>query len=201
MKHSILLLLALCLAAVSCKKDSNNDDQNTSDAEFFFLGKIDGQSVRLEVTPTNDIEMSTSNSGSIGTPNCVFGYGAFLAPFDINAFPQAGIDFSNYFDGDCSNEETVFNSLFPTGNHAFLNEAVGGKGVQVSYIDASGVYSSAKGTQSAAQFTITKSEVANDPFGLSQTITGTMKCTLYDEFGNKKEFTDGAFRLNFRSYF
>lgn len=198
MKQTILLLLALCLAAVSCKKDSNNDDQNSSDAEFFFLGKIDGQSVKIEVTPTNDIQMSTSNSGSIGTPNCVFDYGAFLASFDLNAFPQAGVDFIGYFNGDCADQETQFNSLFPTGSHPYSNETVGNKGVQVVYIDASGVYSSAKGTQSAAQFTVTKSEVANDAFGLSQTISGTMKCTLYDEFGNKKELTDGSFRLNFR---
>ncbi|MCC7505640.1 MAG: hypothetical protein IT259_10075 [Saprospiraceae bacterium] len=201
MKHHLLLFLTLFLAFTACKKDKNDDDQNTSDAEFYILGKVDGESFRLEATPTNDIEMSTSNSGSIGTPNCVFDYGAYLGAFDQNVFPQSGIDFISYFDGDCADEETLYNDLFPTGAQAFLNEAVGGKGVQVVYIDASGFYSSAKGAQSGAQFTITKSEEANDIFGLSQTITGTMKCTLYDEFGNKKELTDGSFRLNFRSYF
>ncbi len=199
MKHSILLLLTLSLFA--CKKDSDNNDQPSSSAEFYFVGKIDDQLLRIELTPTNDIELSTSNGGSIGAPHCTFDYGAYIAPIDPSQNPQAEVNFAEYFNGDCGDESAVFNTLFPTGNQVFLNESVGGKGAEIHFVDDSGNYSSARGPQTSGQFVITKSEVANDPFGLGQSVSGTVSCTLYDEFGGKKELTEGSFRLHFRPWF
>lgn len=201
MKHSFLMLFAMCLALGSCKKDSGGDDPATSTAEFFFQGKIDGKAVLIELLPTNDIELSTSNSGSIGPPDCSFGYGAYIAPIDPEKKPQAEVHFSQYFSGDCADEGTVFNTLFPVGNQVFLDAAIGGKGVEMHWIDDSGNYSSAKGPQTTGQFKITKSEVANDAFGLGQSISGTVSCTMYDDSGAKKELTNGVFRLHFRAYF
>lgn len=201
MKHLFFfaLTLGLALLAGSCKKDSKNDDP-TSEAEFYFQCKIDGQPVLIEWTTTNEIEIGNSNGGSIDPPHCSFDYGSFIGIFDPNPGLSGGIDFLQFFDGDCGDEEAVFNTLFPTGTYPFVDAAIGGKGVDVNYTDGVDYYRSMNGAQTGSHFAITKSEAANDAFGLGQTITGTMECTLYSDTGGSVELTEGQFKLHFREY-
>lgn len=205
MKHSFFLAISLMLLMFgSCKKDSDNDGDPDpkpgSSADFYFTGTIDGKKVAIELLSSNDVEMTTANGGSIGPPDCTFDYGAYLGPSDPDEYPQIKVDFQQYFSGDCGDEGAVFTTLFPVGSQPFANATTGGKGVAVLYFDDTGVYSSANGSQSGSQFTIIKSETTNF-LGIGQTVTGTIECTLYDEFGGKKVLTNGAFRLNFRPWF
>jgi hypothetical protein len=203
-----LHFLALCLffalfSLNSCKKDSD-DSSNTptpSTADFYWQATVDGQAVTIELTPTNNIEMGTSNGGSIGTDNCIFDYGAYIGPNDPTQKPSADVEFSSFFDGDCGTESSVFNDLFAVKSYSYLAENSASKGIILRWSDASGDYSTELGTQSGSNFNITKSEDANDIFGYAQNITGTFKCTVYTETGAKKEITNGQFRLNYRAWF
>jgi len=207
MKHYLFFPFSLCLLMLafgSCKKDSSSDsdpDPNpSSSADFYFTGTVDGKKVTIELLPSNDVEMVTANDASLDPPYCTFNYGAYLGPYDPEEYPQIKVDFQQYFSGDCGNEGAVFTTLFPVGSQPFSNAATGGKGVEVLYFDETGVYSSSNGSQTGSQFSITKSETTNF-LGIGQTVTGTIECTLYDEFGGKKVLTNGSFRLNFRPWF
>ena len=199
MKHYPCYLVTLFLVALSfasCKKDPKTS--TPSEAEFYFQAKIDGQDVAIEFLPTNNVELSSSNDGSIDPPYCNYSYGAFIGPAEVADGPIAGIDLNQFFIGDCGNEQAVFNNLFPTGNYPLGNPLSFSKNVEVKFSDDSGFYRSNIGPQSGAKFTITDSQAANDAFGLSQTISGTFQCTVWDDFGGQKVLTDGVFKLPFR---
>lgn len=204
MKRSFLFLLGLCgmlFVATNCKKDSDNDDDPTPTADFYFQCKVDGQPQLIEWTPTNTTEIGTSNGGSVGPDSCTFDYGAFIGTFDPGSGPSGGFDLLAFFRGECGNEEALFNTLFPVGSYGYVDENLGGKGASIHYSpDGNEAFISSKGPQSGAQFAITKSEVTNDAFGLAQTITGTFSCTVYDDAGGSIALTEGRFRLQIREY-
>ncbi len=194
-------ILFVCLLAglfAACKKDSDSGDTNpTSTAEFYFVGKIDGTTVRQELTPSNDVELTSSNSASIGSPNCSFDYGSDIGS-SVSAAPYFGVSFPGLFSGDCSDEGSVFSSLFHTGTWAY--GVTNGK-VEVHYFDGTEFWSSANGIQTGATFNVTKSEKIQSAFGLSQTLSGTVSCQLYNASGAVKALEGGSFALNFQPWF
>ncbi|MFN0016455.1 MAG: hypothetical protein ACKVU2_18085 [Saprospiraceae bacterium] len=191
----ILLFTLLALVFVACSKD---DDSLSSDADFFFIGKLDGTAVKHELTATNETEMSNSNGGSIGTPDCIFDYGCSIGGFDPGK-TYLSVDFSGLFSGDCGTEGAIFPSLFPTGKWPF-GESKGQ--VTVVFFDGTELWSSAKGGQASdADFTVTKSEKLETVFGQSMSIRGTVSCTLYSDSGASKKLEAGSYSLNFVPYF
>ncbi len=195
--RNILFICLFAALTTACKKDSDTDTNPTSTAEFYFVGKLDGTAVKEELTATNDVELTSSNSASIGATNCTFDYGADIGS-SATAAPYFGVSFPALFSGDCSNEGSQFSGLFRTGAWAY--GATTGK-VEVTYFDGTEVWSSANGTQSGATFNVTKSEKIQSAFGLSQTVGGTVSCQLYSASGAVKKLEGGSFVLNFQPWF
>ncbi|MBK6994725.1 MAG: hypothetical protein IPH31_07285 [Lewinellaceae bacterium] len=75
-----MMLMGIVLLS-SCKKDSKDPD-NVSDAEYYFYGKLDGQTNLLEIDATGDYQMSNSIDASIGVPFCTYSYGCAIGAFD-----------------------------------------------------------------------------------------------------------------------
>ena len=189
----ILLLLPALFAA--CSKDS---DAPSSGADYFFVGKLDGAEIRYEVTGTNNTEMANSNDGSIGPPDCTFGYGCAIGSFDAGQ-PYFSVDFPGLFSGDCSDEQAVFPTLFHSGTWPFGDSQ--GK-VVVSWFDGADLWSSAGGTQAGdAVFNVSGTELLSTPFGVYMTVRGTVSCTLYHDSGASKKLEAGSFSMSFRRYF
>lgn len=195
MRHLLFICLFAALIA-ACKKDSDTNLNPTSTADFYFVGKLDGTTVKQELTATNDVELTSSNGASIGATNCTFDYGADIGS-SATAAPYFGVSFPALFSGDCGNESSQFSGLFHTG--AWTYGATTGK-VEVIYFDGTEVWSSANGTQSGATFNVTKSEKVTS-FGLSQTVGGTVSCQLYSASGAVKKLEGGSFVLNFLPWF
>lgn len=194
----ILLFLLLAALSTACKKDSDdNDDTLTSSAEFYFVGKMDGTAVRQEVTATNDVQLTSSNGGSVGSTNCTFDYGCAIGP-SSGLEPYFEVDFPALFSGDCSTEGTLFHGLFRTGDWGFGSTT--GK-VEVLYFDGTEVWSSSNGTQSGATFKVTRSDKLETIFGPSQTVGGTVSCQLYNAKGQSKKLENGSFLLNYEPWF
>lgn len=191
----LLILFLLPALFTACSKDS---DTPSSDAEYFFVGKLDGAAVKYEITGANDTEMSNSNDGSIGPPDCTFGYGCAIGSFDAGQ-PYVSVDFPSLFSGDCSDEETLFPTLFRTGSWSFGDSQ--GQ-VVVSYFDGADNWTSAGGTQPAgAVFNVSSTEFMDTPFGDYMTVRGTVSCTLYGSAGASKKLEAGSFSMSFRQYF
>ncbi|MEQ1744513.1 MAG: hypothetical protein ABMA02_03740 [Saprospiraceae bacterium] len=194
MKKTLLFAL-LALFFVACSKD---DDTLSSDADFFFLGKLDGVAVKHELTATNDTEMSNSNGGSIGPPDCTIYYGCSIGGFDPGK-TYFSVDFPDLFIGDCGTEGTVFPTLFPVGKWPFGDSQ--GQ-VTVTYFDGIESWTSSRlGQMSDAVFNVTKSEKMETVFGQSMSLRGTVTCTLYSGSGESKKLEAGAFSMNFVPYF
>jgi len=192
-KLLIIALLPVLFAA--CSKDS---DSPSSDAAYFFVGKLDGSTVKYEVTGTNDTEMSNSNGGSIGPPDCTFDYGCAIGSFDAGQ-PYFSVDFPGLFSGDCGDEASIFPTLFPSGNWPFGDNQ--GQ-VVVSWFDGTDLWSSAGGAQTGgAVFNVSGTEFMPTPFGDYMTVRGTVSCTLYDSTGASKKLEAGNFAMSFRRYF
>ena len=203
MKHQNSYLFLFFLAAItfaSCKKAPQVDSITPSSARFYFQANIDGAALAIELLPDNSVQLSTSNDGILNPPACTFSYGAFIGPESAELEPIAGLDFVQAFSGDCADEGLFFNSLFPVGIYPFVDVNSIARSVVIRYIDDSGFYSSANGAQTDAQFAITGSIPENDEFGQSQTVTGTFQCAVYNAAGDKKELTNGFFKMNFRPY-
>ncbi|MBL7798777.1 MAG: hypothetical protein JNJ90_19925 [Saprospiraceae bacterium] len=191
----LLILLLLPALFTACSKDS---DPPSSDAEYFFVGKLNGSEVKFEITASGNNEMVNSNGGSIGPPDCTFDYGCGIGIFDPGQ-ANVSVDFPSLFVGDCGDEGTVFPTLFKTGNWLFGN----GQGrVAVSYFDGTENWSSAGGAQPAgAVFNVSSTEFMDTPFGDYMTVRGTVSCTLYDSGGASKKLEAGSFSMSFRQYF
>lgn len=192
-----LLLFALLPALfAACNKDS--DTPPSSNAEYFFVGKLDGTEVRFEITATGDNEMANSNGGSIGPPDCTFDYGCAIGSFEAGQ-PYISVDFPSLFVGNCGDEGTIFPTLFKTGKWLFGN----GQGhVVVSFFDGAELWSSAGGVQpDGAVFNVWGTEFRSTPDGVYMSVFGTVSCTLFDSTGASKKLESGSFSLNFRRYF
>ncbi|MBL7798775.1 MAG: hypothetical protein JNJ90_19915 [Saprospiraceae bacterium] len=191
-----LFLLALLPALfAACSKDS---DTPSSDADYFFVGKLDGSEIKFEITASGNNEMVNSNGGSIGPPDCTFDYGCGIGLFDPGQ-ANVSVDFPGLFSGDCGDEEALFPTLFRTGSWSFGDSQ--GQ-VVVSYFDGADIWTSAGGTQPAgAVFNVSSTEFMDTPFGDYMTVRGTMSCTLYDSAGASKKLEAGSFSMSFRRYF
>jgi len=191
----LLLIALLPILFAACNKDS---DTPSSDAAYFFVGKLDGTALRYEVTGTNDTEMVNSNDGSIGPPDCTFGYGCAIGSFDSGQ-PYFSVDFPSLFSGDCGDEQAVFPALFHSGAWSFGNSQ---GTVVVSFFDGAEMWSSAGGAQAGnAVFNVSGTEFMSTPFGVYMTVRGTVSCTLYHDSGASKKLETGSFSMNFRRYF
>ncbi|HMX40207.1 MAG TPA: hypothetical protein PK971_01595 [Saprospiraceae bacterium] len=194
-------LLVLCLFATlmfACKKDSDDDGNTlTSNAEFYFIGKLDGTVAKQEVTATNDVLISSTNGGSVGNTDCTLSYGCAIGP-SSGLEPYFNVNFPDLFSSDCSTEGAVFHGLFHTGDWAYGNTT--GK-VQVLYFDGTELWSTEYGTQSGATFKVTRSEKLETIFGPSQTVGGSVSCQLYNSKGAVKKLEGGSFLLNFEPWF
>ena len=198
MQHYQNYLFAFFLAVLSiasCKKGPKTAEPSA--AEYYFLATVDGKEINIELLATNNVEITSSNDLSIDPPYCNYSYGAFIGPAEVADGPTGGIDLNQFFIGDCGNEEAQFNSLFAVGNYPLGNPLSFSKNVEIKYTDESGFYRSNIGPQSGAHFSITESKSANNAFGLSQSVSGTFECTVYDDFGHEKVLRDGVFKLPF----
>ena len=193
--RNILFIFLLAALTLACKKDS--DTNPSSSAEFYFVGKLDGSEVKEELTANGDVELSSSNGGSLNAPSCTFDYGANIGS-SANSAPYFGVSVPALFSGDCADEVTLFPTLFHTGDWAY--GATTGK-VELIYFDGTEIWSSANGAQSGATFSVTKSEKIDSQFGQSQTVGGTVSCQLYSASGAVKKLEGGSFVLNFLPWF
>lgn len=194
---NILFICFLTALTTACKKDSDTNNNPGSAAPFYFVGKLDGTVVKEELAATGDVELTTSNDGSIGAPNCTFDYGCAIGSSASNA-PYFEVSFPSLFSDDCAEESTSFPTLFHTGAWAYGENS--GQ-VQVIYFDGTEIWSSASGVQSGATFDVTKSEKLGSSFGMSQTVGGTVSCQLYNASGAVKKLEGASFVLNFQPWF
>ncbi|MFN8285235.1 MAG: hypothetical protein U0V74_00705 [Chitinophagales bacterium] len=88
--------------------------------------------------------------------------------------------------------QSYFN-LFTPGIHSFAYENGAKAGAYVTVRDSNGVLWTSKGAQEGSTFEVlTRSELK----GNYTTVTGVVNCKLYDNKGNVKQFTNGAFSAN-----
>ncbi|MBV6439701.1 MAG: hypothetical protein DYG98_09515 [Haliscomenobacteraceae bacterium CHB4] len=192
-------IIALCLLATlftACKKDS--EDSNTSDAEYYFIGKLDGASVKFEITPSASTEMIISNDASIDPPSCQFTYGCGMGTdFGGSNEKSITVSFPNLYDGDCGNQLVAFPELLPTGNYNY-GESTGQ--VQVNYFDGTEGWTTIGPLESNAVFEITESETVSVGLGTAQKIKGRLSCSLYNADGIEKKLEDATFVLSYWPY-
>lgn len=190
-------IIALCLLATlftACKKDGDN----SSDAEYYFIGKLDGVSVKYEITPSASTEMIISNDASIDPPSCQFTYGCGMGT-DFGSPDEKSVDvsFPNLFDGDCGDQLVAFTGLFPAGNYGY-GETTGK--VQVAYFDGTESWTTTGPQESNAVFEITESETVSVGLGTAQKIKGRLSCSLYNAAGVEKKLEDAVFVLSYWPY-
>jgi hypothetical protein len=204
MKRSFLLfawfLAGTALLWTSCNPDDSMDppdDPSTPEVEFYFNAKIDGQSIKLEVTTLGNVNAGVSTGGSFGTDTCKIDYGGFLYNFNDD-YPYLGADFNMHYIGSCADEGDVFHDLFPVGSYPFYQSSdPNTPGVQIGYTSANDVYfNSGDGPQSNWSFVLTDSEPESTIFGEYQKVTGTVTCTLYSDTGDVVELTEGEFSFH-----
>lgn len=188
---NILVLCLLALPFVACKKDADT----TSDAEYYFVGKIDGQPVNLQISPSSDAEMIIDNDGSLDPPSCTYSYGCAIGTnLGEPGEKSVTVRFPNLFEGDCGDQLSVFPGLFPAGSYPF--GFTRGK-VMVEYFDGAQMWTINGYSQTAATFEVTASEMIQSPLGASVKLTGRLSCTLYNEVGDTKKVENAAFALSF----
>ena len=201
-----LFFTGLLSLSFACNPDDDMGPDDTTepdpDIEFYFNALIDGEPVKLEVTPLSNNNAGISHGGSFGTDTCKIDYGGFVYNFNTDN-PSLSADFNRYYVGPCGQEPDVFPDLFQVGGYPFYQEDQPNiPGVEIGYVDESGnYYRSGLGMQSGASFELTESEPDSNFFGIYQKITGTVNCTLYSELGEQLELTEGQFSFHLQSYF
>jgi len=196
LSKTILLPCAMLMGIVlfsSCKKDSKDPD-NVSDAEYYFYGKLDGQTILYEIDASGDYQMVNSIDGSVGVPDCTYSYGCAIGAFDPIDAPYFDIYFTDLFVGDCADVSQVFSGLYHTGNYAF-GELSGQ--VLVRYWDGTELWASNPNGQVNASFEITASERLDTPFGIYQKVSGRASCLLFNSGGDSKKLEDIKFVMSF----
>ena len=97
MKNILCICLLTALLA-ACKKDADT----TSDAEYYFLGQLDGAALKFEINATSDAQLVTSNDAAIGPPDCTFGYGCGIGTnFGEPNEKSSDVTCPNLFIGTC----------------------------------------------------------------------------------------------------
>jgi len=187
-----MMLMGIVLLS-SCKKDSKDPD-NVSDAEYYFYGKLDGQTNLLEIDATGDYQMSNSIDASIGVPFCTYSYGCAIGAFDPIDAPYFEVYFPNLFDGDCADVNGAFSGLFHTGAYSF-GDLTGQ--VLVRHWDGTELWTSDASGQVNASFEVTATERQETPFGIYQKVSGKASCTLFNMGGSSKKLEDIKFVMSF----
>ena len=187
-----MMLMGIVLLS-SCKKDSKDPD-NVSDAEYYFYGKLDGQTNLLEIDATGDYQMSNSIDASIGVPFCTYSYGCAIGAFDPIDAPYFEVYFPNLFDGDCADVDQDFSGLFHTGAYSF-GDLTGQ--VLVRHWDGTELWTSDASGQVNASFEVTATERQETPFGIYQKVSGKASCTLFNMGGSSKKLEDIKFVMSF----
>lgn len=187
---SILCFCLFSILLMACKKDSGS-----SDADYYFVGQLDGADLKFEITDSSSDEMIISNSSSLNPPICTYSYGCDIGTGPGTATEKSiSVSFQQIFQGDCGDQLTVFPSLFPKGDYV-VGEDSGN--VLITYFDGTDNWTSYGVLQTGANFEITESEVVESPFGSSQKIHGKCSCILYNISGESKKLEDVSFVLSF----
>ncbi len=197
MKNIICVLLLATLVA-ACKKD--NDSPDTSSAEYYLIGQLDGADLKFEIAASSTAEMVTSNDASLNPPDdCTYGYGCAIGTgFGEASEKSIEVSFPALFSGVCGEQETAFPGLFPNGLYGFDS---GTGTVLITYYDGTENWTSFGSLQDGDSFfEVKKSEVVESGFGNSQKVSGELSCLLVNFAGAEKKLEGVKFSLSFWPY-
>ncbi|CAN5627501.1 hypothetical protein BH11BAC2_BH11BAC2_05330 [soil metagenome] len=150
---SYVCCLIIAIATLSgCKKDSSSS--NSSNADYYFVGKISGTSVRYEIKSSSTFQTATSAGGFLATPPDTSEHayeGGIYDAADVDEVPYVGINFQTVRWVDYAQSDSLFLAHFTTGSKSFLTTSdVGPDGVSISY-EASNFYYSSVGAVGISQ--------------------------------------------------
>lgn len=191
LKVSIFILINLVILSCSSESDDNNLKNSIGDYDEYFIADANGTELNLGFSyPINvnaDYGGVTSQSGT----SCNHDLGAGIYPYDNRELPYAGIKLVGYFDGLCggTEENSVFNSLFPTGNYNISDGNNKGIYLDLDFDSESNEYYSTDGVEQPenSYVTITSSEESN--------------VELTPGFYNFGQFLEGEFMVNMVNFY
>ncbi len=196
MKNLISFFL-LATLLLSCKKDKGNSP-STSNADYYFIGHLDGAELKFEITASSNAEIVTSNDASLNPPDdCTYSYGCAIGTgFAELSEKSIEVSFPALYSGNCGEQETAFPGLFPVGLFP-LGEDAGS--VLITYFDGTENWSSFGSLQTLGEhfFEVKASEAVESGFGKSQKVSGELSCLLVNFAGQEKKLEGVKFSLSF----
>jgi hypothetical protein len=187
-KLTLVLFLTVLLFS-RCKKDSaKNDNTNTTNAEYYFKGTLNGTALNWQVNDALNTWVEGSSATLSNDQGNISGGITALISAGNGFQPQFGIEFKTYNKPAADDYTTVFSGFVKTGSWAYSTNAsyaVGTKAIVIYYLDASGKeYTSVGGQSGSTANVITITPIAaslgrND----AQKIKLTFNCTLYPADG------------------
>lgn len=192
MKNILVICLFAALLA-ACKKDA---DTSNPTIEYYFYGKLDGAPLKFEISDASAAGMATSNEGHLDPLGwCVYSYGCGIGT-DLGGPKEKSVtvSFPDLFLDECDKQLSKFPLLFQTQVYPYGDTI---NMVRVTYFDGTDSWTSSGPLQTGASFEITKSETIKSEFGISQKVTGTLSCSLFNAAGAVKKLEGASFALSF----
>lgn len=204
------IFVLLFLVGSCSKNDSNkNNQENTEGYDEYFIAMAGDEKINIGYK-YSDTESVFSGSASYKGSACDHDFGSGIYPFYGGNLPTAGIVMVDYHQNLCggTDENNVFNSLFPTGNYQLSDG--NSKGMIIEFTpdsEDSNFYSSEFLSQPNSSYVrVTNSEENNIPLSLGyynfgQLLTGEFSLkvqNVHDETDIMN--VEGIFKLRIESY-
>ena len=209
----ISVLVLANLVIISCSKDSENDTNlknSIGNYDEYFIANANGNELKLGFSyPLDD----TADFGGVISQSgitCDHDLGVGIYPYNDESLPYAGIDVIGYFDNLCggSEENSVFNSLFPTGNYNVSNGNTKGIMISLDYNVGTNEYYSTEGIQQPANSYLriissdeSNIEIAPGFYNFGQFLEGEFMVNMVSSQDDSDVINvEGIFRLRLESY-
>lgn len=210
-KYSFIILL---FSFFGCNSDNNNfidEPAQNPQVLAYINATVNGEVVETKISSlnTSNYELNINYTQQTNNNNqCInLNYEPGLNPTQDVTLPKFNIGFIGFLDQatqSCSDELSIFESLFSVNNYNYTQDA-NGQGVSIKYFENSNssgsVYTSFGAQDASSYFTVTDVEIKNCSLKKCVNITGTFAATLYNASNNSETLpiTNGSFKLKIES--
>jgi hypothetical protein len=169
---------------------------NVGSAEYYFKGKLNGQTLTWPVDKTEKWTEGVSSMGSIDRDTTMKAFGGMISRdiFLVN-LPAITIYFKTYRRVGYEFKKELFEAFVTTGNWPYaptsgLTRDI--KDIYITYSDSDKKYYDTVGDQTGSTFTVLSTTIVPEQLGIPERIKIKVKfsCKLYPETGAPLTLTD-----------